>query len=331
MLRLVLLLAALSLVTASCGSSDSQSLTIYSGRSENLVGPLFEQFSQETGIAVEVRYSQSADLALLIEQEGDNSPADVFISQSPGAIGLLAGNGRLTPLSEATLQLVPTAYRNESAEWVGLSGRIRVLVFNSSLVDEDGLPASIFDIVGDGYEGNVAVAPGNGSFQDFVTGMREIHGDEVTLRWLSSLNDNGAVTYANNSAIVQAVGRGEVPMGLVNHYYNLRALAENPSLPTVNHFFDDVGSLVIITTAGILETSQNRDDAELLIQFLLGSDAQTFFSDETFEYPLATGAQPNAQLAVLADVPTTTYDFDDLSGGLERTQKLIDESGLEAP
>ena len=329
--KLLLILAITSVIAASCGASDADSLVVYSGRTENLVGPLFERFTEETGIAVDVRYGQSADLALLIDQEGDNSPADVFISQSPGAVGLLAGNDLLAALSDATLALVAEDFRNASGAWVGLSGRVRVLVYNSDLVDGSNLPGSIFDLTDDEYEGRIALAPGNGSFQDFVTGMREIHGDDATLDWLRALDTNGAVTYANNSAIVQAVARGEVEMGLVNHYYNLRALAEDPGLPSLNHFFDDVGSLVIITAAGILESSENSGPAEELVQYLLGPDAQQFFSDETFEYPLAIDSEANAVLASFNDVQTVTYDFDSLSGGLGRTTELIGASGLEAP
>ena len=329
--RVLMILAVASILAASCGGSDPDSLVVYSGRTENLVGPLFEAFTEETGIAVQVRYGQSADLALLIDQEGDNSPADIFISQSPGAVGLLAENELLVALSDATLGLVSEDFRNASGEWVGLSGRVRVLVYNSNLVDGGSLPESVFTLADTEYQGRVALAPGNGSFQDFVTGMREIHGDDATLDWLSALESNGAVTYANNSAIVQAVARGEVEMGLVNHYYNLRALAEDPALPSLNHFFDDVGSLIIITAAGVLGSSENSESAEELIRYLLGPEAQQFFSDETFEYPLANNSEANAVLASLNDLQTVTYDFDSLSGGLARTTELIDVSGLEAP
>jgi iron(III) transport system substrate-binding protein len=292
---------------------------------------VLEDFTEKTGLEVEVRYGQSADLALLIQQEGNRSPADVFISQSPGAVGLLAGSDLLQELSDDTVSLVGADYRNQSGFWVGLSGRVRVLVYNSDRVTADELPESIFDLADEKYRGRVAVAPANGSFQDFVTGMRQIHGDETTAEWLKSLEQNGAPSYASNSSIVQAVGRGEVDMGLVNHYYNLRALDEDPSLPSVNHFFADVGSIVIITAGAIPASTDNLSDAERLLQFLLSSDVQDFFATETFEYPLADGSSGVDALPPLAEVDATTYDFEDLSGGLLRTKELIDASGLEAP
>ncbi len=331
MKKLAIAVVLATITVPACGGASDDALVVYSGRTENLVGPLFEDFTEQTGIAVDVRYGQSADLALLIQQEGDRSPADLFISQSPGAIGLLAGERLLAKLTPETEALVPEEYRNSSSEWIGLSGRVRAVVFNSDLVDASELPASVFDLTDPRYRGRVAVAPANGSFQDFVTGMREVHGDDTALSWLTGMEDNASPTYANNTAIVQAVARGEVEMGLVNHYYNLRALAEDPSLPSVNHFFEDVGSLVIITAVGILDSSSDAEKAEELVRFLLSASSQQFFSEETFEYPLATGSLATSELTDLVDLQVTTYDFEDLSGGLTRTKELIDASGLEAP
>lgn len=215
--------------------------------------------------------------------------------------------------------------------WAGMSGRVRVVVYNPDLVDSAKLPDSAFDLTEERFRGQVAVAPANGSFQDFVTAMREIHGDERTLGWLLGLKANDARSYANNTAIVQAVGRGEIPMGLVNHYYNLRAKAEDPSAASENYFFPnrDIGSLIIVTGVGVLSTTDKAALAERLVDFMLSARAQQFFSEQTFEYPLAGGVQPSPALPPLATIEAATYDFDRLGGGLERTKELIDESGLE--
>lgn len=312
-------------------SDDGETLTIYSGRTENLVGPILENFTEETGIDVEVRYGQSADLALLIEQEGDRSPADVFLSQSPGAIGFLAQDDRLAPLPPATLELVDESVRSAAGTWVGMSGRIRTLVYNTDLVDPATLPTSVLDLTGEQYHGQVALAPANGSFQDFVTALRETHGDEVASEWLTGMAANDAPVYADNTAIVQAVARGEVPMGLVNHYYNFRAKAENPSQPTENYFFPDgdIGSLLLATAIGVLDSSDDIELADQLVSFMLGEHAQTFFSEETFEYPLAAGVQPAGGLPPMSDIQFATFDVDSLGGGLQRTLELIEESGLD--
>ncbi len=331
-LRIFAALAALALLSAACGGS-SDSVTVYSGRTENLIQPILDQFTEETGIAVEVRYGGSTDLALLIDEEGDRTPADVFISQSPGAIGFLAGKGHLQPIAGDTLDLVDAQFRNAAGLWVGMSGRVRVIVYNKDLVDPATLPSSVFDLTQDQYKGQVAIAPANGSFQDFVTAMREIHGDDVTADWLAGMAANDAQAYSNNSSIVQAVGRGEIPMGLVNHYYNFRLTTEEPSLASENFYLPagDIGSLVIVTGIGILEASDNTDSANRLIEWMLGESAQTFFSQETLEYPLAADVAASDRLPVLETIGLTTYDFDQLGGGLERTKELIDASGLEAP
>ena len=330
--KALLAAVAMALLAGACGGSD-RSITVYSGRTENLIGPLLADFTEETGIEVAVKYAGSADLAVLISEEGDRSPADVFISQSPGAIGFLAEAGRLRQLDDAVLELVDSDFRNQAGLWIGLSGRVRVLVYNTDLADPATLPASVFDLTEARFEGQVGVAPANGSFQDFVTAMREIHGDDTTLAWLEGLEANNAQTYANNTAIVQAVGRGEVPFGLVNHYYNLRLQAEDPELASENYFFPngDIGSLLIATAAGVLDSSDDADLAAEFIGFMLGETAQRFYSAETLEYPLAAGVAGSAALPELATLNVATYDFDRLGGGLERTKDLIDASGLEAP
>ena len=306
-------------------------ITVYSGRSEDLIGPLVERFEAATGIAVEVRYGSSADLALLIETESDASPADVFISQSPGAMGYLATQGRLAVLPTSVLDAVAERFRAGDGTWVGLSGRQRVLVYNPDLTDEADLPDSVLDLTGPRYEGRVGVAPANSSFQDFITEMRFRSGDEATLAWLEGMAANGAPNYAKNSAIVDAVLRGEVDMGLVNHYYLLRFLAEDPDAPGVNHYFDpdDVGALVIVTAGAVLDTAEQPGAAQEFLEFMLSAEAQGFYASETREYPLAAGVQPPAELEPLgAGDATDTIDFDKLGGGLSRTQELIRESGI---
>lgn len=329
-LLLPLLFALFAVTAAASCSKDGERLTVYSGRTENLIGPLLEQFSEETGLGVDVRYADSAELALLISEEGDSTPADVFISQSPGAIGFLADEGLLAELGVEILELVEPELRGADGTWVGLSGRQRVLVYNTELVEPADLPSSVLDLTDPTYSGQVAVAPSNGSFQDFVTSMRAEIGDDETGAWLDAMADNDSPGYANNTAIVEAAARGEVPMGLVNHYYNFRTLEENPQSPTANHQFasDDVGSLIIVSAAAVLEASDQPDDADALVQFLLSEESQTFFSEETFEYPLAAGVSPALDLPPLEGVSAGSVDFDDLAGGLEVTVVMIQESGL---
>jgi iron(III) transport system substrate-binding protein len=326
-------LAALVLATpalGACSSGGDDRLVVYSGRTENLVGPLLEDFSEETGVGIDVRYGDSADLALLVDEEGDRTPADVFISQSPGAVGYLDAAGRLRELPADVIDLVPEGDAAADGGWVGLSGRVRTLVYNTDLVEAADLPASVLDLTGPEYAGRVALAPTNGSFQDFVTVLRDELGDDEAQAWLDGMAAGDPPTFDNNTAIVEAVARGEVPMGLVNHYYAFRALAEDPDLPVENHYFPDgdYGSTLLVTAASIVDGTDSGDDAERLVEFLLSDEAQTFFSEETFEFPLAGDATPNPALPPFEEISKTRVDLDELGGGLEATTAMIDESGL---
>ncbi|MDH3682665.1 MAG: extracellular solute-binding protein [Acidimicrobiia bacterium] len=325
-------LAALTALTAACSSGgENGSVTIYSGRTEDLIGPILEDFTAETGIDVEVRYGDSADLALLIEEEGDRTPADVFLSQSPGAVGFLEAAGRLAELPTDVLDLVPASVRDDEGRWVGFSGRQRVLVYNPELVAAGELPTSIFELTDPSWGGRLAIAPANSSFQDFVTTMRAEIGDDETGQWLEGLVANDVRSYPKNSAIVAAVGRGEVAAGLVNHYYNFRALDEDPQHPGLNHQFavDDLGGVLIVTGAAIVEGTDRSAEAEQLVTWLLGEQAQRYFADETFEYPLAPGVEPAVTIPPASFAEVGGIDYDQLGGGLEATRDLITSAGLE--
>ena len=325
-----LLAAALLALLAGCGGGDRDALTIYSGRGENLVRPLLEQFSEETGIPIDVRYGDSADLALLIAEEGDRSPADVFLSQSPGTVGFLAERGMLARLGPSVLGAVDSKFESGRGLWVGLTARRRVLVYNKDLVPASRLPRSVFELTGPQYKGRVGLAPENASFQDFISAMRQVEGDGRTRRWLDGMAANDEPTYANNNAIVEAVSRGEIPMGLVNHYYNERFLEEDPSLPSRNYIFPngDLGSMLLASTVSELATADHREDAAEFIRFLLSAEAQKFFAEETFEYPLAAGVPPARDLPSIEGVELP-YSIDRLGGELTETVRMIEEAGLE--
>jgi iron(III) transport system substrate-binding protein len=317
------------LAASGCGG-DRDALTIYSGRTEDLVGPLLERFSEEQGVPIDVRYGDTPQLALLLAEEGDRTPADVFWGQSPGATAYLAQRDLLAPLSSETLGLVNPRFEDPQGLWTGTSGRQRVLVYNSETVAQDELPRSVHELTRPEYRGRVGIAPTNGSFQDFVTAMRDIEGEGATAAWLRGMADNGARTYANNNAIVEAVGRGEIEMGLVNHYYNHRFLQEDPSLPSRNHRFGDgdIGGLLIPSSASVLAASDKREEAEAFIRFLLSKEAQEYFADETFEYPLAQGVPPAEGVPPLASLRPPDEPPAQLAD-IEGTARLIQESGLQ--
>jgi iron(III) transport system substrate-binding protein len=327
--RFLAVVATLGLAAGSACSGGRDALTIYSGRDEALVAPLLQQFAEDTGIDIDVKYGDSGDLALLIAEEGESSPADVFLSQSPGPNDFLKAEGRLGTVPADALDLVEETWRGADDAWVGVTARQRVLVYNTELVDEADLPESVFDLVDPAYEGKVAVAPTNASFQDFITAMRAIEGDDAARAWLEGMAANGSPSYADNTAIVAAVGRGEIPMGLVNHYYNYRALAEDPDAPSTNYSFPDgdLGSLLIASTVSVLASADDTERANTFIEFLLSDEAQEYFSANTFEYPLVEGAEPAPELPPLDERGGLIIDLSEL-GDLEATAQMIADSGL---
>jgi iron(III) transport system substrate-binding protein len=322
-----------ALTACSTGGGGGDRLTIYSGRQQELIAPLLEDFADETGIGIDVRYGDSGDLALLIDEEGDRSPAGVFLSQSPGAVGFLDAKGRLDQLPTSLLEEVDPRFRSPDGRWVGISGRVRVLVYNTETVAPADFPQSVFDLTDPRYQGKVGIAPTNASFQDFVTAMRELAGEDRTLAWLRGMEANRSPTYANNLAVVEAVGRGEIQFGLVNHYYNEEVKVGDPDAPSANYLFPngDVGSLILVTAAAVLETAGDRkEDAERLVRFLLARKAQEFYARETREYPLASGVAPVIEdLPSLSEIQSPALDLSSLGGELTRTKELIEQSGLE--
>jgi iron(III) transport system substrate-binding protein len=324
----VVLLAA---VAAGCGGDDAASgpITVYSGREEELVAPLFEKFTDATGIDVEVRYGDSAELAATIAEEGDNSPADVFFAQDPGSLG--AVDSQLEELPEATLDRVATRFRDADGRWVGTSGRTRVLAYNTDRLDERELPTSVLELTEPEWKGRVGVAPTNASFQAFVTAMRLSLGDERTREWLEGLRANGAKTYEKNLPIVEAVAAGEVDVGLVNHYYLALVKEEQPDAPVANHLFEagDPGTLVSVAGAGVLASSDQRQDAESFVGFLLSDEAQRFYVDEAEEneYPLVAGVDPPAGLVPLDAIEGPDVELTAFGAELESTVELLRETG----
>ena len=349
-LRMVAAFIVLALVAASCGSGESapdglaaeiydgpcvepsaREVTIYSSRTENLIEAVLDAFQCETGIEVAVKFGDSTQLALLLDEEGDRTPADVFLSRSPGPVGFLEARGLLGQIDQSVLDLVSADNRSANGNWVGFSGRKRVAVYNIDAVDSSELPESVFELTDEKWRGRVALPATNGSFVDWFTVFRDQHGTDVATQWLNDMVANDASYYANNRAIVEAASRGEVDIGLVNHYYNYQeAAAAGEGHRALNHDFadGDIGSLLIITAATVTEASDNVEEANELLRYLLSEPVQRYFTDETFEYPLAAGVPAADILPPLTALEIGSVDFDALGGGFEETTRIIDASGI---
>ena len=322
------LVSGLSLLTG-CASESStnttESITVYSGRSETLVAPLFEKFTEETGIGIEVRYGDSADLAAQIIEEGENRQADVFFSQDAGALGALENENILSELPSDITSLVADIYKSETNKWVGVSGRARVFNYNPKRVTE--VPKSVLDLMDPSWKGRIGIAPTNASFQAFVTALRVLEGDDVARDFLLAMKENAEI-YESNDVILSAVEAGQIDAGLINHYYwyaKAKEIGTENMISKIAWFeAGDVGNLVNVAGVGALNTS----DATLtFIKWLLSKDTQQFFVDTTFEYPLVEGVMPALDLPALADIEKPEINLTSLSS-LQRTLELLSDVGL---
>ena len=312
------------------GSAEAvaQTLTIYSGREEKLMGPLIQQAEKDLGIDVEVRYGDSTELAIALIEEGKNSRADIFYAQDAGALGALATEKRTMALPTELLQKVEERFRSPTGQWIGISGRARVIDYNTKLVKPNELPTTVMQLTDPKWQGLVGWAPTNGSFQSFVSAMRLSQGDQKTLEWLKAMKANGAKDYGKNSAIVDALGRGEIALGLVNNYYLYRFTKDNPNFPVAHHHTrGDAGALLNVAGLAVLNTTDQKSDAYKFVAYMLSLEAQKYLTQEFYEYPLVQGIPVSQKQIPLEQLEIPKIDLSKLSD-LKGTLWLLQEAGL---
>ncbi|MCB5163976.1 iron ABC transporter substrate-binding protein [Streptomyces bambusae] len=331
--RLTAIFAAAFLLPAAAGcgvDEDDAGLVIYSGRNEKLVKPLLDELEKAVGTTIAVRYGESAELAAQIQEEGGKTKAGLFFSQDAGALGALSTKGLLAKLPQPSLDKVDPAFRGGAGDWVGTSGRARVIAYNPDKVSK--APDSVHDLVKPEWKGKIGYVPTNASFQAFVTGMRVLEGDAATRTWLKGLKANDPKVYDNNLKVLEGVGEGEVSLGLVNHYYWYEQVAEKGAekIKSKIHFLPggDPGALVNVAGVGIVKGSDQAPVAQKAVDFLLSEKAQKYFADDTKEYPLAAGVTSSVEgLPPLASLDAPKIDLGKLES-LQETLKMLQDAGM---
>lgn len=326
-----LLASATVAVGLFAGVAQAADLTLYSGRGESFVQPIIDQFERDTGIKVNVRYGGTAQLALLVQEEGRRSPADLFWGQDAGAMGALANAQLLATLPRGTFKEIPEIYRSENRKWIATSGRARVIAYSTERASADEIPNSVFDLTDQRFKGRIAIPPTNGGFQSFVTAMRVAHGDERTLTWLQGIKANEPKIFRNNTTAVAGIADGEADFALVNNYYLPRFVTADAQFPVAQTFFDkgDIGNLVNVAGIAVLESSKNKRNAQKLVDYLVSPAAQQYFTSVVNEYPVTANVISNPVLTdlsvVLEAAPRINLDqLDDLDG----TLALLRRAGL---
>ena len=343
LLALAATAAALTLVATGCSANDSNatssaspsatsdnSLVLYSGRSEDLIGPLVEKFTQKTGIEVDVRYGSTGEMAALLQEEGDRTPAQVFLSQDAGALGGLASDGLVATLPATIVDAVPAEFTSTDDSWVGVTGRARVIAYDSQQLTEADVPSSVDGLVDPMWNGQIAFPPGNASFQAFVTALRILEGEDAAEAWVAGIAANNPVLTEKNGQTMELVNTGAAKLALINHYYWYEAAAEvgRENMRVQLKFLPkDPGGMVNVTGAAIPLAAKDDPDALAFVEYLLSDEAQTYFAEVTYEYPLVPGVAVPEGLPALDTLVNPGLDLSDLTS-LPKTQELLAAHGL---
>ncbi len=324
---LILLLGVVTLFY-SC-APDEDAVVVYSGRSAELVDPVFQEIARELPFEIQVRYGSTAELAATIQEEGERTPADLYYAQDAGGLGALQAEGKLKKLPAELLEKVEPVFRSAEDYWIGISGRARVINYNTELVEAEELPDSIWDLTDPRWEGEIGWAPENASFHAFVTALRQLEGEDEARRWLEEMKANQPRRYPRNTPIVEALGRGEISLGLVNNYYLYRFLEEDPDFPVGEHYTaGDAGAMMNVSGIGIVTGSNREKKARQVIEQLLSEKHQRYFSSETHEYPLLKGIETVGRQKPLEEIQIPQIQVEDLAELQETVDLLRDVNVL---
>jgi iron(III) transport system substrate-binding protein len=320
------------LLTA-CGSSSGPSITLYSGQHVATTQALIAGFEKATGITVNLRSGDEDVLSDQIVTEGGRSPADVIYTENTPAIQYLSDKGQLAPVSPSTLANTPSKYNSATGDWVGVSARVSVIIYNPSLISKDKLPTSVLQLDASRYKGQLAFAAGETDFQPIVTSVDRTYGRAATLTWLEGIKSNSSGhLYPDNEAIANAVNRGTVAFGVVNQYYwyRMRAQIGASSMHSDITYFrpGDPGYVIDISPAAVLKSSKHQAQAQRFLAYLTSPPGQEIIAHSiSFEYPIASGiktAQPETPLSQLQPNPITPSQLGNGSTAID----LLKQVGL---
>ena len=333
-MKRLLLLPALILTTAlaavGCSEDDGPSIVVYNAQHEQLMEEIAPAFTEETGIEVELRNGSDPELAAQLIAEGDDSPADVFLTENSPAMSAVEDAGLFTELDPATVEPIPAQYRPTSGLWTGFVARSTVLVYNTDLVDPADLPDSIMELAEPEWSGRISFSPTGADFQAIVAAVLELEGEDATREWLAGLEANGTV-YDGNNVVLESVNAGESEIGIIYHYYWYRDQAESGEVSDNSqlHFFgnQDPGAFVSVSGAGLLASSDMAEEAEEFIAFLTSEQgAQALADSYALEYPLNPAVELPAPVKPFSELQPPEVSVSDLDG--QTVVELMTEAGF---
>ncbi|CAN5165732.1 iron ABC transporter substrate-binding protein [Frigoribacterium sp. UYMn621] len=327
-------LAGCSTATPSTGSTPgakpSGTITVYNAQHEELTQAWADEFTKQTGVTVTLRNGDDSELGNQLVQEGNASPADVFLTENSPAMSLVDNAKLFAPVDAATLAQVPEAYRPSSGHWTGIAARSTVFVYNPSMLSESQLPASLLDLAEAKWKGRWAASPSGADFQAIVSALLALKGEKATSAWLASMKVN-ATAYKGNSAVMKAVNAGEIPAGVIYHYYwfgDQSGTGENSDNTKLHYFKNsDPGAFVSTSGGGVLKTAKNPVAAQAFLKFITGKTGQTILqTGSSFEYPVASDVAANTALVPLVDLDAPVLDPSKLDS--RKVTDLMTAAGL---
>ncbi len=336
--RLGRLAAGLSVVLvgatlAACGSSSSASptLTLYNGQHEQTTNQLVAAFEKQTGITVKVRNNDEAVLTNQILAEGSASPADLIYTENSPALEKLQEKGVLAPVDPSTLSKVPARYSSPKGDWVGVSARVNVLVYNTDRLPASQVPTSIMDLANPKWKGKLALAQGETDFQPIVTSIVKAHGKQAALKWLEAIKANaGSNLYPDNESLINQVNKGQAEIAIINSYYwyRLQDQVGSAGMHSAISYLSpgDAGYVVDISGAGVLKSSKNQAAAQKFLAFLVSTKGQEIIAhDNSWEYPIGSGvttAKDQKPFDSLQPAPLTIADLGDGATAIALLQQV---------
>ncbi|WHZ22915.1 MAG: Ferric iron ABC transporter, iron-binding protein [Nitrospira sp.] len=335
LLALALVLGTLILGNASSTPAiAADKLIVYSGRAERLIKPVLDEFQSKSGVQVELLSSGTTELVNRLQAEGDHTPADVFLTNDAGSLEHARELKLLRPMNMREVErAIPSQFRAPDNSWIGLSGRFWIVVYNTNLVKPDQI-TSLLDLAQPQWKNKLAI-PNSGSeyLQAGVSVIKATFGDERTKQFLQGLKSNaGTQVYQKSSQIVEAVAKGQVAVGLVNHYYIYRHLAAQPTAPIAALMTDQqeggMGAIMNVAGIGVTRASKHVENAKLLIEFLVAQAGQKLFADLDKEYPLHPDVKADPALIDRQSFRAALVPLARLAELREPTLTLIEQVGL---
>lgn len=324
-----------ALLLTACGSSEQAApepatVTLYNAQHESLAQEWTADFTRRTGIRVETRNGDDSEMANQIVQEGQASPADVFITENSPAMSLVADRGLFAPVAPPTLEQVPPQFRSAQGDWVGIAARSTVLVYNRAQLPADQLPRSIMDLARPEWQGRIGFPPGGADFQAIVSAVVATQGEAAAQQWLQGLKANGRI-YQSNGATMRAVNAGEIPAGIIYHYYWAKDRAESGanSAATELHYFgnQDPGAFLSTSGGGVLRTTDTPRESQMLLEYLAGRDGQQVLANSTaLEYTVNPAVPANPRLRPIPELGAPAVDINALDG--PRVVQMMQQAGL---